>query len=55
MGASLNNLCMPSGYDERARFDVCTSFIFPQGVLADSTLKEMVLGMKVLEPELGVT
>lgn len=55
MGASLNTLCVPSGYGERTRFDVCTSFVFPQGVLADITLKEMVLGMKVLQPELGVT
>lgn len=48
-------MCVPSGCGERARFDVCTSFVFPQGILADITLKEMELGTKVLEPELGVT
>ena len=38
MGASLYRLCVPNAFGGRAGFDMNTSHIFPQGVLAAITL-----------------
>ena len=38
VGALLYNLCVPSGFGGRARFDVHTSHVFPQGAVAAITL-----------------
>ena len=38
MGAPLYSLCVPSAFFGRAGFDIITSHIFPQGVLAAITL-----------------
>ena len=55
MGASLDSLHVPSGFGGRAGSDMSTSHIFPQGVLAASTLVGYGLEMEGLKPELGVT
>ena len=53
MGASLHRLHIPIAFGERAGFDVVTSHIFPQGVMAAFTLVESVAVMGQLEPSQG--
>ena len=48
---SLYSLCVPSGFDGRTGFDMNTSQIFPQGVLAAITIVGVRLEMEGLEPE----
>ena len=55
VGASLDSLHVPSGFGGRAGSDMSTSHIFPQGVLAASTLVGYGLEMEGLKPEPGVT
>ena len=38
MGAPIHSLCVPSAFFGRAGFDIITSHIFPQDVLAAITL-----------------